>query len=408
MRVGVFHPGTQHSHQVALAFQEAGNLAWHATSVFYMPERWPYRVERYLPAGLAARVGRELRRRYHPSLEPRLVRQFGFDEWVETGARRLGLHGLAARINRTGNRRFGHAVTRLIEREPVDAVWGFNTSALDVFRWAKPRGLRCILDQTIGHPRSMNRILEAERAVHPDCFLDDGPPFDDADIACQEEEMALADAIVCGSDYCARTLIENGCPAEKIKVVPYGYDETLFPDAAPGRPALEGRPVNLLFVGEIGPRKGVPYLLEAFGGIAPEAATLTLVGHLGMPEAALRRRLGRACHISHLPRNELIRHYVAADCFVFPSLFEGGGIVLYEAAAAGCGLIQTSFCGDGVREGANGLVLDRVTVEAVADALRTVAGRPDMLQRWQEASWRMRGERSWAVYRQTVRSLIVS
>jgi hypothetical protein len=37
MKVGVFHPGTQHSWQTALAFQEAGTLAWFATSIFYDP-----------------------------------------------------------------------------------------------------------------------------------------------------------------------------------------------------------------------------------------------------------------------------------------------------------------------------------------------------------------------------------
>ena len=45
MRIGVFHPGTQHSWQTALAFQEAGMLGWYATSAFYDPARWPYRLE---------------------------------------------------------------------------------------------------------------------------------------------------------------------------------------------------------------------------------------------------------------------------------------------------------------------------------------------------------------------------
>jgi len=27
-RVAVFHPGTQHSHETALAFQRAGELVW--------------------------------------------------------------------------------------------------------------------------------------------------------------------------------------------------------------------------------------------------------------------------------------------------------------------------------------------------------------------------------------------
>jgi hypothetical protein len=63
MRVGVFHPGSQHSLETALAFQESGELAWHATSAYYDPARWPYRIERLVPASLAARLNREFCRR---------------------------------------------------------------------------------------------------------------------------------------------------------------------------------------------------------------------------------------------------------------------------------------------------------------------------------------------------------
>ena len=59
MRIDVFHPGTQNSWQRACAFQESGQLAWYATSVFYDPGRWPYRMERYLPKAYAARIQRE-------------------------------------------------------------------------------------------------------------------------------------------------------------------------------------------------------------------------------------------------------------------------------------------------------------------------------------------------------------
>ena len=90
MRVGVFHPGTQHSWQTALAFQEAGLLAWYATSVFYAPARWPYKLTEYVPRRIAGRLQAEFRRRYTPLLDPAKVRQFGVWEWSETILRRLG------------------------------------------------------------------------------------------------------------------------------------------------------------------------------------------------------------------------------------------------------------------------------------------------------------------------------
>lgn len=404
-RVGVFHPGSQHSLQTAIAFQETGQLAWHATTVYYDSARWPYRIERFLPVSWAARLGREFRRRYDPALDPAKVRTFGCDEWAEIALRRLKWRALADRVNRVGNRRFGRRVAALIEREPVDAVWGFNTSACDVFRWAKARGVRCVLDQTIGHPRAMNRMFEDEYRVHPDYFVGPAAPFDEAAIALQDEEVALADVVVCGSEFCAETMRDNGCPPEKLRIVPYGYSDWLFPDEKPVRAPLAGRPVKFLFAGTVEPRKGVPYVLEAFARIPAADATLTLIGRLDIPASALARFAGRVTHIGQIPRGELIAHYRDADCFIFPSLFEGGGLVLYEAAAAGLGIIQSRFCGDGVRAGRNGVSLERVDATTVLDAVRRVVADRDMLARWQDASWVMRRERSWSIYRKAIREI---
>jgi len=198
---------------------------------------------------------------------------------------------------------------------------------------------------------------------------------------------------------------DNGCPPEKIQIVPYGYNENLFPDEPPPRAPLGGRPVNFLFVGTVEPRKGVAHLLEAFAQVPENEATLTVIGNPVVPGATLARFAGRVNQIGQLPRSEVIEHFRAADCFMFPSLFEGGGIVLYEAAAAGLGIVQSRFCGDGVRDGQNGMILESVTPDVVLDAVRKIIADREMLARWQAASWDMRHERSWSVYRQAIREL---
>jgi len=405
-KVGVFHPGTQHSWQTALAFQETRQLEWLATSVFYDPERWPYRIEGFLPESQSWSLHREFIRRYSPALDPENIRQFGFWEWLETGARRLAVPQIASWANRRGNESFGEMVKKLVEREPVDLLWGYNTSSLEVFRWARPRGIRCILDQTIGHSASMNRVMLAEQARHPEFFLKSYRPFSAEAIARQDEELALADIVVVGSDFCARTLIENGCEASKIRIIPYGYDDSLFPVERPKRQKLNGRPVNFLFVGVIYPRKGIAPLLEAFEHIPAKEATLTLVGRLEIPERTFERFARRVNHVSSVSRQDVVKYFVDADCFVFPSLFEGSAIVLHEAIAAGLGIIQSKYSGDGVRDGRNGEILDEVSANRLEAALRSVIDNPDRLASWQKASWEMRAERTWRRYREHVRKLV--
>ena len=70
MKVAVFHPGTQHSWQTALALQQLERLEWYATSIFYQPDKWPYRLEKILPRALGAKASREFRRFNHPLLDP--------------------------------------------------------------------------------------------------------------------------------------------------------------------------------------------------------------------------------------------------------------------------------------------------------------------------------------------------
>jgi glycosyltransferase involved in cell wall biosynthesis len=408
LKVGVFHPGTQHSWQTALAFQEGGSLGWYATSAFYDKERWPYKFENLLPGSLADRLHREFMRRHLPGLDTSQIRQFGMWEWCETLARRAGYATIARCANRRGNRSFGKRLIRLLEDERVDVVWGYNTSSLEVFRWAKARGVRCVLDQTIGHCASLNHVMLAERAKNPDFFVESFVPFSLADIALQNEELALADLVVVGCDFCSRTLVENGCDPKKIVIIPYGFDETLFPTTKPTRKPLGGRPIEFLFVGSVTPRKGVATLMEAFADIPPQLARLTIIGHLEIPEKTFRRFRGHIAHIESIPRKDVVEHFTAADCFVFPSLFEGGGIVLYEAVAAGLGIVQSSNCGDGVRYGRNGLVLKEISPGCLRQAVLDLVANPGQLLEWQDASWRMREERTWKRYRHAIRDLIAA
>ena len=88
MQVAVFHPGTQHSRQTALALDRLGRLAWLATSLFDDPRR----------VRLPGPVGRMIDGLYAPyacpALDPRLVRRHGGIEIAERVAARAGLDSL--------------------------------------------------------------------------------------------------------------------------------------------------------------------------------------------------------------------------------------------------------------------------------------------------------------------------
>jgi glycosyltransferase involved in cell wall biosynthesis len=291
---------------------------------------------------------------------------------------------------------------KLSEREPIDILWA-PTACVQAFAVLKPRGVVCILDQTTIHAASLSRIFREEYARHPDFFFTEPPPERWRSDG-RAQAVELADAIVVGSTFAASTLAENGVDPAKVRVVPYGYDEGLFPTQRPSRASRSGRPAEFIYVGRVGPLKGAAYLLEAFKRIDPARARLTLVGALDLPEQTFARYAGHVRHLGRVPHRDIPALLSAADCFIFPSLFEGGGIALYEAAACGLGIIQTDACGDGVRQG-NGLRIAAASTEAIVAAVET-ALEGDTLEQWADVSWNTREERSWENYRRAVVDLV--
>ena len=405
-RVGVVHPGAQHAWQRAAAFQAAGMLGWYATSAYFHPGSPAVRAADHLP-GRAGRTARaRLLRRHFPLLDHTAVRRMGLAELGELALHNLGADAPARALNAWGNRRFGRQAVELMAREPVDVVWGFDTAALEVFRRAKPRGIACVLDQTIGHRRAWAERLAAEHARHPEVFAGRGPARMGARwLARQDAELALADRVVCGSRFAAETLTARGVDSAKVRVRPYGFDETLWPSEPPRRAPLAGRPLELIFVGTLTPRKGVAHLLRAMTMVPPGEARLTLVGRRAIPARALAPVRERVTHLPHAPPGALPELMRGADLFVLPSLFEGSAVVLNEALAAGLGIVQSAAAGDGAREDVTGTVLDPVSPQRLAATIRALAREPARVARWQANAWAARHTRTWARYRAALPAL---
>jgi glycosyltransferase involved in cell wall biosynthesis len=365
--IAVFHPGMQHSYQTALAFQRAGRLAWYATGIFYTPNRWPYTVLPFVPSYLRQRLERELRRRYHPELDPGLLRTFGYWEWIERIGMRLGQRRLEHHANELGNASFAKRVARWALRDAVDCVWGFDTASLRTFTEVKGRGIRCVLEQTIGHPRIWNRILTEERERLGYEFDPYPRPYPERDLAKVDAEIESADGIVCGSEFVKKTLVEEGVYAGKLHVIPYGADPNAFvPAPSPG----VADQLRLLFVGHFGIRKGAWYLTEALNRLRRlHGLSLTVVGTQTVPTKALAPIADKVRVVPRVPGEEMARIYQGADVLVLPSLFEGSSIAIYEALASGLPVVTTPNAGSIVRDGIEGCIVPVRDVDSLVSSI---------------------------------------
>jgi len=78
--------------------------------------------------------------------------------------------------------------------------------------------------------------------------------------------------------------------------------------------------------------------------------------------------------LQDLSFDELAVHYANADAFVFPSLWEGFGVVILEALASGLPVVSRPVGGapEAVLPGKNGFLYD--TEEEAVEALEKCAG----------------------------------
>lgn len=408
MKVAVFHPGTQHSWQTALALQDLGLLEWYATSIFYQPDRFPYVLEKVLPGCLAEGLHREFRRFSHPGLDPRLVRAAGLTEWIERLATRLGWHRAARDIDLWGNRRFVRQIGQSIRSPAPFALWGYNGSSRTTFELARAHGRPCILDRTIADFRTFNRIMADLANRYPDWVLPVDREYPASAIADDDREYELADIILVGSDFVARSVREEArdpAVADKVRLIEYCYDEAMFGAQLPPAPVPAGGPVRFLFLGAVSPRKGIHHVLEAITRFPRDQAELTVVGGLRTPPQTFGRHADRITYLPSVARADVPAIMAAHHVLLFPSYFEGSALCLLEGLASGLALIQTRAAGLGVTP-QTGVLLDEPDTDALHAAMARAVAERDMLNFWRSNAQQEARRYSFAKYRAKIARLL--
>ena len=258
-------------------------------------------------------------------------------------------------------------------------VYGFNTASLELFEYAKAGGLKCVLEQTIAPKKIEMALIDEERRRWPGWEAGKVRPGAEQMIVKREEkEWALADLILAGSQFVADGLSRCGVARERCTVVPYGVDVSRF------RPATQSSqrrgPVRILFVGEVGLRKGIAYLYEAQKRLNTTNVVVRAVGPNVLSLQACKILAQKMDLAGPLPANEMPEVFRWADIFVFPSICEGSALVIYEALASGVPVITTPNAGSIVRDGIDGFIVPIRDSEAIANCIDGLAANPGVLQ----------------------------
>jgi glycosyltransferase involved in cell wall biosynthesis len=256
--------------------------------------------------------------------------------------------------------------------EPCDVFVGLSGSALRSGIRAQRLGAAYVCDRGSSHIRAQDQLLREEHALW-------GIPFSGVNprvIELEEREYAQSDLITLPSHFAVRTFTEAGISPHKLRRVPYGVDLQKF---SPGQPPDPAR-FDVLFVGGLSLRKGIPYLIRAFRKVTHARKSLTFVGSAPPEFIGFLKARGEwddgISVVGSIPQAQLKAYMSRSHVMVLPSVEDGFGMVLAQAMACGCPVIGTRntgtedvLSGDGVE----GFIVPIRDPDALADRLQALA-----------------------------------
>lgn len=193
----------------------------------------------------------------------------------------------------------------------------------------------------------------------------------------------IADKIVAVSEDTRHALVDHyRISSEKVVVIPNGVDREKFHPLE----HVERIPGSILYVGRIDKRKGLDFLIGSIPLVLKRNPRAKLyVGGAGRHLAAckqLAKTHGLESHVEfmgYIPEEDLNEWYNRVMCLVVPSRFEGFGLTVIEAMAAGTSVVASNV--DGlrtlIRNGVNGYLVDYGNRDELGGRIATLLEDPE-------------------------------
>lgn len=243
-------------------------------------------------------------------------------------------------------------------------LWEYSPKLFDLARKA---GARVVVDVPIAPSHETQRLAA--------CGLEE--EFTALQINSREDYVLhRADLLLSPSEYVTGTLERMGIPRKRIATVPFGCIVRPAPVAR-----ITRQPFTFLFVGTLSRRKGLRFLLDAWGKGPFEHDRLVLCGRVTLMARRLLAGLRDVRNIE-MPGHVDIGPYLdMADVFVLPTLMEGSSKAVYEAMGAGLPIITTPNSGTVAEAEQEALIIPPGDSQALVEAMIRLKEDPGLRER---------------------------
>jgi glycosyltransferase involved in cell wall biosynthesis len=395
--------GAREHYAIPRALYAHGTLTKLITEFWFPPGTEFLRI---LPSSLK----QDLRGRYHPDLANADVTSLnrsaltfeiisrirGQSGWAKIMARNNWFQRKvvgALRDNETTRQQDNKGVVSgQLSSSPL-TLFAYSYAGLEILKYAKTRGWKTVLGQI--DPGPVEEKIVAEEAARVPELAGEWQPAPPEYWDNWQEECSLADHIIVNSEWSRACLVEARVNGSKLSVVPLAYEMTgqqdyKTTDNTTGRkyPArfTPDRPLRALFLGQVNLRKGVARLFDAIRQLKNEPVEFEFVGRVQVEVPVDLKNNARVRWFDAVPRGKTADFYRTADVLIFPTLSDGFGLTQLEAQAHGLPVIASRCCGEVVKHGVNGLLLDEPVADAIVEALRSCLADASRLAAFSAAS----------------------
>ncbi len=227
---------------------------------------------------------------------------------------------------------------------PVDAVHCWPLGSEHTLRAAKTLGIPTVLERPNAHTGFAFEVVRQEYArlglPQPEKHTH---TYDWKHLEIENREYALADRILCPSEFVEKTFRFFGYDEGKLARHHYGYDPEKYFPAERGN----GEALTIIFIGRCEPRKGLHYALDAWlASRASQRGKFFICGDFveGYRELLADRLRHPSIEIAGYVR-DVTSFLHKSDALILPSIEEGSALVTYEAKACGNTLLISDATG---------------------------------------------------------------
>jgi glycosyltransferase involved in cell wall biosynthesis len=366
------HPtGNSNVRAVITALNEAGMLGEFNTTLAVDPKAWWLKL---VPKGLSE----QLLRRTFPIAGDKLVK-FPNLETARLILPKLGLGKLVREENswasidsvyQTLDKSVAKRLKVLVEKNTVNAVYGYEDGALNTFRQAKKLGLKCIYDLPIAYWATSRKLLQEEAERLPDWAQTLGGGVNDSEekLRRKTEELELADVVVGPGEFVLNS-IPDWATSKRLIMTPYGSPVSSHSPKINTR-TQKGK-LRVLFVGSMTQRKGLADLIAAVNLLDSPNLELVIMGSLVAPMQFYRNQTRSFEYLPNRSHRQVLDLMRSCDVLCLPSIVEGRALVMQEAMSQGLPIIITANTGgtDLIEDGKTGFLVPIRSPESIAEKL---------------------------------------